>query len=122
MQILRCLTLGIGLVGTVATAGATCSENNPGYSPDQNDTVSVQLTCDMKGWKANSTPGPGYVFTGISIVSKPRNGALRVWGKSHWGYGPKSPGSDSFTLRQCATHYDVARGCSTLNYTVTITQ
>jgi hypothetical protein len=121
MRFLRIVTLAFGLTGTIATAGATCSESGPGYSPDQNDTVSVQLTCDMKGWKANDTPGPGYVFTGISIVSKPHNGKLRVWGKYHWSYGPKSPGSDFFSFKQCATHYDVAHGCSTLNYTVTIT-
>lgn len=111
----------VGLIAAASAANASCTWSGPGYRPEQNESVTSEMTCDMSGAKhAKNPPGPGYVMTGISIASKPHNGALKVWGENLWSYIPKAPGSDSFSTKQCATLNDSASGCSILHYNVTV--
>ena len=110
---------GLGL--SMPAAKAECIAIGPGFHPDQNDSITMNMTCDLagaKGWR--NIPGPGYVMTGISIASESHNGTLKTWGARSWSYTPKALGSDTFVTRQCATLNGSASGCSTLTYNMTI--
>jgi len=118
-----CAFAFVGLFGVISTADAACTmaRSDYGYRPNQNDTLDMEMTCDIKGtghWR--NTPGSGYEMTGISVVSNPHNGTLKAWGNRSWRYTPKGTGSDSFSIKQCATLNRDASGCSTLNYKITI--
>jgi hypothetical protein len=111
----------VGLIAAASAADASCSLSGPGYRPEQNESVTVEMTCDISGaTHLRNIPGQGYVMTGISIASRPHNGALKAWGDRSWSYIPKAPGSDSFSTKQCATLNDSASGCSILHYNVTV--
>ena len=112
----------VGLIAAASAANASCTfSSGPGYRPEQNDSVTIELTCDMSGAKHfRNIPGQGYVMTGISVVSKPHNGVLKAWENRSWSYIPKALGSDSFSTKQCAIRNDSTSGCSVLHYNVTI--
>ena len=116
-----CALALVGLIAAASVANASCSSSGPGYRPEQNESSIAEMTCDMSGAKQfKNAPGQGYVMTRISVVSKPHNGTLSVWGENSWAYIPKAPGSDSFSTKQCATLNNSASGCSILHYNVTI--
>jgi hypothetical protein len=127
MRFFRFSVFAIATIGGVSVASATCTQSGPSYRPEQNDSTNNEMTCSMEetgdvtgtGHLRNE-PGPGYVFTGIYVVSKPHNGTLKVWGKSSYEYTPEAKGTDSFSFKLCATLNDTQSGCTTMNYSVTI--
>lgn len=105
---------------TWSVAEAKCTiDPGLGYRPEQNDSRTYTMTCDTKGVTRQMKPGKGYVFTGISIASKPSSGTLKVSGVDTWSYTPKGAGSDSFTVKICATLNAIQSGCSLVTYSAT---
>jgi hypothetical protein len=122
-MILILLVVVAGFAGSISKATARCSwTGRDNYRPERNDTVNVQMTCDLRGIRhegGREIPGDGYFFTGIHVLSHGHNGTMRPTSLSTWEYIPKSPGPDSFSFKICATLYNSVSGCTTMNYQVT---
>jgi hypothetical protein len=76
-------------------------------------------TCGGYHWQ----PGPSSVFKGLFIESAPQRGKLRLQAPGQYYYtAPISYlGSDSFTLKICASLYaGGGQGCSTLKYMMNV--
>jgi hypothetical protein len=111
----------IALLGAGA-AKADCSLGPFAFFPDRNDRVQVAEVTDDKSFCDNSfREGPGYRFTGVSIVKAPPHGLIATLGPNHFAYHsmPNFKGSDQYTIRACAV-VGARRGCSTLIYNVTV--
>ncbi len=121
---IRITTMAILLIAPILTAGkaeAKCSNiGKSPYNPVSNDTVSRSVACDFKGGKVNFKPGAGYAFTGTSVLREASHGSVKAF--SHgYTYKPKTgfKGQDSFSIRVCGSKGGQS-GCSTLNYTATV--
>jgi hypothetical protein len=111
----------VGLIVVASTVDAKCTWSGPGYRPEQNEITNSQMTCDMKGFAHGvNRPGDGYVMTSVTVSKKAHNGVVKAWGANLFQYKPASPGTDEFSLKQCATLNNTQSGCATLNYSVTI--
>jgi hypothetical protein len=106
----------------MSPAKAECRFIPYSFFPDRNDSVEIRVTTDAgQGCGMAFKEGPGYRFTGASIIKAPPHGVLAKTGPTKFLYLPFKGyrGEDSYAIRICAV-VQGRSGCSLLTYVVEV--
>ncbi len=110
------------LFGGLLPAHADCRFSPFSFFPDRNDSVEIRATTDAgHGCAMAFKEGPGYRFTGASMVKGPPHGVLAKTGTTKFLYLPFKGyrGEDSYAIKVCAI-VQGRSGCSLLTYVVEV--
>ena len=114
----RLLVAAALLVLLPVTARAGCLYKPFDFHPEKNDGVVVDVIVDAgSSCTHNFGEGPGYKFTGISLMHEPENGKLVKTGPNRFIYTPDKgfTGKDAYVFRICASK-GAQKGCSTVGF------
>ena len=114
----RLLVAAALLVLLPVSAHAGCLYKPFDFHPEKNDGVVVDVIVHAgSSCTHNFGEGPGYKFTGISLVHEPENGKLVKTGANRFIYTPDKgfTGKDAYVFRICASK-GTQKGCSTVGF------
>ena len=105
-----------------SAAFAECSAAGADFDVARSDNVTYSLSItDRSTCRVTFETGGMNVFSGASILTKPRAGALSQPGGFTFIYQPKggATGQDSFSVKVCGRNIG-GNGCSIVTYAVTV--
>ena len=106
------------LLAAAPAANAGCLYKPLDFHPEKTDGVVVDVIVDGgSSCTHNFGEGPGYKFTGISLLREPEKGKVVKSGASRFVYTPNKgfTGKDAYIFKICATK-GAQKGCSTVAF------